>query len=357
MVEVLYVRVENTSNPTCFSIETIALKVIREPIIAVISDLFACEDTLPTDGAIRFDLSIKDLEILNGQSGTQFDVDYYLTSSDAQNDVNPLNQFFINSTNPQTLYVRVFNIEARNCYKIGSFYLNVNPKPDFLFDSIYTICEGSNAISISAPNGFSHYQWSNGAVIPKTTISQPGNYTLTVGQQYGDLRCETTKNFTVVESEVATIVEIEISDFNGNDNVISVNVNGSGNYEYSVDGIHYQDSNVFYGLGTGEYIVFVRDKNGCGIIQERIYLLDYPKFFTPNGDGINDYWRIEFSAFEPNLKVEIFDRYGKLIKDLNADSIGWNGKLNDRLLPSDDYWFVVLRENGKQYRGHFSLKR
>ena len=82
----------------------------------------------------------------------------------------------------------------------------------------------------------------------------------------------------------------------------------------------------------------------------------YPKFFTPNGDGYNDTWAIKFSNFEPGLKVTIFDRYGQLLKILNNTN-SWDGVCNGNKLPSSDYWFVVTRENGKEYRGHFTLKR
>ena len=82
----------------------------------------------------------------------------------------------------------------------------------------------------------------------------------------------------------------------------------------------------------------------------------YPKFFTPNGDGYNDTWAIKYSHIEPNLKVDIFDRYGKLLKRLTNKN-SWDGKYNGYELPSTDYWFVVTRENGKEYRGHFNMKR
>ncbi|PKP16654.1 MAG: hypothetical protein CVU07_06195, partial [Bacteroidetes bacterium HGW-Bacteroidetes-23] len=88
-----------------------------------------------------------------------------------------------------------------------------------------------------------------------------------------------------------------------------------------------------------------------------VYLLMYPLFFTPNGDGINDKWKIKFSEVEPNLSIKIFDRHGKFIKQLGANSEGWDGTFLGNHLPSSDYWFVVTRQNGKEYRGHFSLKR
>lgn len=83
----------------------------------------------------------------------------------------------------------------------------------------------------------------------------------------------------------------------------------------------------------------------------------YPKYFTPNQDGYNDTWKIKFSDNEPHLQIKIFDRYGKFLKQLSSLSEGWDGTFLGQQLPSDDYWFVVTRENGKEHRGHFSLKR
>jgi gliding motility-associated-like protein len=124
-----------------------------------------------------------------------------------------------------------------------------------------------------------------------------------------------------------------------------------------MDGVHYQDSNAFGGLGSGEFTVYVKDKNGCGISQGSVFLLSYPSFFTPNGDGFNDVWTIKDSYTDPDLTISIFDRYGKLIKIISGVDLSWNGTLNGAMLPSTDYWFVAKRGNGKTVKGHFSLKR
>lgn len=84
--------------------------------------------------------------------------------------------------------------------------------------------------------------------------------------------------------------------------------------------------------------------------------LPFPKFFTPNNDGYNDYWTIDFAYLAPNTEIKIFDRYGKFIKELNSNT-GWDGNYLGQQLPTSDYWFVVTRLNGKEFRGHFSLKR
>ena len=95
----------------------------------------------------------------------------------------------------------------------------------------------------------------------------------------------------------------------------------------------------------------------CGEVVKEVVLLNYPNFFTPNGDGVHDKWRIEYAIREPNIKINIFDRYGKLITVFGANSEGWDGTLNGNPLPSTDYWFVVEREDGRQLKGHFAMLR
>ncbi|GGF12322.1 T9SS type B sorting domain-containing protein [Flavobacterium limi] len=84
--------------------------------------------------------------------------------------------------------------------------------------------------------------------------------------------------------------------------------------------------------------------------------LPFPKFFTPNNDGSNDFWTIDFTYLKPNTGIRIFDRYGKFIKELTPNT-AWDGTYMGQNLPASDYWFVVTRFNGTEFRGHFSLKR
>jgi gliding motility-associated-like protein len=131
----------------------------------------------------------------------------------------------------------------------------------------------------------------------------------------------------------------------------------NGNFEYSIDGSSYQSSNSFTNLEAGLYTVYVHDPNGCGTATGKVLLLMYPNFFTPNNDGFHDTWRIEYGFLEPNLQVYIYDRYGKLLTAFNGKSKGWDGRYNGEALPSTDYWFVVQRQDGREYKGHFSMLR
>lgn len=257
-------------------------------------------------------------------------------------------------TGNHIIYVRI--ISNNGCHQIVELSLTLVNNPIISISDITPICTGNN-ITISAGLGFDTYSWSTGESSQSIVINQEGNYSVTVTKNNFGTICSTTKNFEVVLSNIATISNIETIDWTNNENIITVNIdsNSLGDYEYSLDGIHYQDSNVFNSLFSGQYSVYVRDKNGCGIVKKDIYLFSYPKYFTPNSDGINDIWKINFSEKEPTINIKIFDRFNKLLK--NTSDNGWDGTYNGQLMPSDDYWFVITRANGKEYKGHFTLKR
>ena len=315
-----------------------------------------CDDL--NNGTETINLSDYNTDLIATTSGSTFT--YYQSQNDAENQIN--SEAITNFTNynlttgSHVIYVR---IDSNNgCHQIVELNLTLVNKPSIPITDIMPICEGSS-ITVSAGTGFDSYLWSTAETSSSITIATPGNYSVTVTENHGGISCASVKNFTVVNSNAATIAEIITTDWTSNQNTISVLIapNSNGNYLYSLDGVNYQASSTFTNLPHGEYTVFVKDDNGCGIQTEEVYLLMYPNFFTPNGDGFNDYWKIELSEHEPNMNILIFDRYGKLLKELGADSQGWNGTYSGSPVPSNDYWFVVKRQNGKEYRGHFSLKR
>ena len=84
--------------------------------------------------------------------------------------------------------------------------------------------------------------------------------------------------------------------------------------------------------------------------------ISYPKFFSPNGDGINDFWNLESLERMNIVSIQIHDRYGSLISQFSIDGQGWDGTFNGSPVPASDYWFVLLTDE-KPIKGHFSLKR
>ena len=142
-------------------------------------------------------------------------------------------------------------------------------------------------------------------------------------------------------------------------------VSGEGDYEYAIDNNNnnnngpYQNSNTFQNIQPGLYTVYIKDKNNCGITDNLVSVIGFPKFFTPNNDDKHDFWQVKgiSSQFQSNTSILIFDRYGKLLKELDPLSVGWDGTLNGEKLPTSDYWFKVNLEDGRTFTSHFTLKR
>ena len=330
--------------------------------IALISTLPAnnydelfCDDL--NDGTETIDLRSYNSSIISNAATYNFS--YYNSLSGAENETASSKITNFSSyklvLGDNKIYVRVNSNTP--CYAVAELKLTLLSKPKITIEDLVPICD-NNTSTIDAGAGFDSYLWSNGATTQSITISDPGAFSVTVTNNYATISCSTTKNFTVKKSNKATITSIETKDWTDNENIITVIATGNGVYEYSIDGENYQENNQFTGLTSGKYTVYVIDKNGCGTTPPYdVYLLMFPKFFTPNGDGYNDTWKIKFSDIELGLSIKIYDRYGKLIKTLVTNNDSWNGTFNGAELPSTDYWFVVTRANGLEYKGHFSLKR
>ena len=231
------------------------------------------------------------------------------------------------------------------------------------------------------PGNYS-YQWFNGttpipgetnATYTVTTTTNPtgGDQTFSVQMTSIPHGCAVTSpTFTVHQSGPAAIptgtAGYVVTNAFSDNQVITINIVGYGTYEYSLDDGPHQTSPVFTNVTLGSHTIYVwdtKDPNGAceALLIEDVQIIDYPHFFTPNGDGINDHWNVNgLSNFVTTTKIYIFDRFGKLIKQISPSGEGWDGTYNGALLPSDDYWFTVdyLELNAaKQFKAHFSLKR
>lgn len=338
----------------CGHIRNIIVNIGNLPSVAEVPDpadmpsLIECDD-INNDGQATFDLTQNNAAVLGSQNPANYTITYYLSDAAAQSATDAIPSTYTGGT--ATIYIRLQH-NPSTCFGVTSFQVVVNPYPTISFDTSYPVCDGAS-VTVTAPPGMVSYLWSDGQSGQQATFTLPGNYVLSVDNGL----CVADYPFVITPSAPPVIQTLEISDWTDNQNSIEVILgNPQGSYSYSLDGIHFQDSNIFDGLLPGNYTVFVKS-DACGMTSEQVYLLMYPKFFTPNGDGYNDYWRVKFSEAEPGLKTFVYDRYGKLITGFMPDSPGWDGLLNGRMLPSTDYWFVVVRENGKELRGHFSMKR
>lgn len=348
---ILFARVTNTFN--CANYAQLNL-VIANNSIAPQNPVATCDGDAVQDGLYQFDLNTQVTpQVLTGLPAGMI-VEYYLSPTDAVHQKYMLPNIFKNTTaNQQMIYARIVN--GADCYGITPITLVVNTfSPTDFQDEMAALCIGSST-TLSVASGYSSYLWNTGDTTNSIIATTSGDYSVKVTNANG---CEKTKKFTVTSSGIATITAAKVNDFAANENSVLIEYTGIGDYEFSLDGSYFQDNPLFTGIAPGNYLAYARDKNGCGLsVPFQIYVLDYPRFFTPNGDGFNDVWKIKNLDLFPKGVISIFNRYGKLLKQLNTNTPGWNGKYNNLDLPADDYWFNLNFGDGKVIKGHFSLKR
>jgi len=245
--------------------------------------------------------------------------------------------------------------------------------PSFDMLEAYTLCidQGSVLVEVMNPLGNYTYQWHRngedlGVNTASVSIGLPGRYSVQAMSIAGCIF--EPKVFNVIESEIATITidDVIINDSASN-NFIRIGrvIFGAGAYEFAIDNSNgpYSDQTLYQNLIPGRHTLYLRDKNGCGITEFEFIVLDYPQFFTPNNDGVNDVWSLK--GYDRNFytasDIFIYDRYGKFIARVEPTSSGWNGTYNGKQLPSSDYWFTtkLTDMNGLtvERKGHFSLLR
>lgn len=234
--------------------------------------------------------------------------------------------------------------------------INVIPKrvPNF---SDIAFCKGklSPILSNTSPNGIAG-TWS--PAIVNNNIST--GYTFT--PNFNECAIPKTIQVTINEATLLSIEYLVSGDFTDNQ-IITVIATNPGNYLYQLDFGIFQSSNIFQNVTPGIHTIKVVDVNGCSqeLTIQNVVVINYPRFFSPNGDSYNDYWNIIgfLNAMKP--KIFIYDRYGKLVKQIKPYELGWDGLYNGKELPATDYWFTAeyqdSKGNNQQFKSHFSLIR
>lgn len=331
------------------------ITVVKAPVANKPEDILTCGDS---DGTAIIDLTAQTSVVLGTQSAALFSVSYHSAQQDAEAGTNPLPLNYP-AANGDIIYARVSRNNS-DCYAVTSFTITIVPAPVLDMDDHYSFCEDSYTV-IEAPEGFDSYEWTyNGKTEAGSnfkSVNKPGEYSLRVTKVTGSITCDAVKTIIVNQSQKPVIKKIEIKDWTDNNNSIEVITDSAGDYEYSINGTEYQDSPLFEDLKPGQYTVTVNDKAGCGMAQDEVLLLMYPRYFTPNSDGVHDKWQIENAWFTQDMVITIIDRYGRIMASFKGSSSGWDGTYNGIQQPATDYWFVITRKNGKEYKGHFAMMR
>ncbi|SFU69115.1 gliding motility-associated C-terminal domain-containing protein [Pustulibacterium marinum] len=368
----VYVTAKNELG--CFAVAEIQLVVSVSQIPdSYTATLEVCDSDADGDadnGVETFNLNSVTNDILALFSDSEsLEVTYYTSEADALAEMNEVGPSFTNTDSPyeEWLYVRIDNATDNSCFGLKKcVQLLVNSLPVFEVTTPQQICLNDVPKTLSVENAQGNYSYTwydpSGAIISTSSTAQAteaGNFTIVASTSTSDNACEQEATITLTASNVPETVEISIEDGHRN-NTITVNVTGIGNYEYSIDGENYQVSPVFDDLDGGSYTVYIRDKNGCGVVTDEVCIIAFPPYFTPNGDGINDVWMPQNANSDcgQDAVIYIFDRYGQLLSQITTGE-GWDGTYKGETLPATDYWFKVAlpNRNNESFTGHFAMKR
>ena len=411
---IFYKVIDQTGNRCESVFATFNLLIYPEPNIPVnISNFSDCDNTSDSfandANGINGDITLKNIipEILTNYQSSEFvdfSITFYTSLADAESSDTTLaldENIYQNTANNETIYVRVENIKNTPIICVNtrlSFNIDIKPLPRFTvmgeqdIDDPQIICLNDLPFTLEAenPGATYDYQWTDetGTVLGNTRtleITTGGKYIVTASDQSPD-GCSRTRTTVVNESNIATLdisfitIVDEASNIGSNNN-LSISIDtisndlGPGDYQFAILNTDddtrtpfagFQDEPLFENLKGGIYKVIVNDKNGCSPDTTLlISVIQFPKFFTPNSDGENDYWVVKGAnkTFYPNSSINIFNRYGKIIAQLEVDEQGWDGTYNGKILPSDDYWYnvtLIPADNTKptiNKKGNFSLLR
>ena len=369
--ETITIKVNNNTTQTggtpCYDDETLQFIVDDLPeAFAISANLTSIcdEESNPVDqdGQYDFDTTNFESTILGSQTGML--ISYTLQNGTVLSQLrNPFR------TGTQNVLVTVTNPINTMCIAQYTIPFIVYPTPKIDLEESIIICLPATDALIdggildgSLPSDY-QYLWytngvPNGVTSPTLLVNTPGVYSVDVTNAFG---CTKTRVITVTGSQIASIQSIDVVDL-AEINSILVNVTGLGDYEFSIDDVNgpYRDSNFFTNVPMGLHEIYIRDKNGCGSLGPiTVPVLGIPHYFTPNGDGYNDYWNVKGvnAQFNYLSRILIFDRFGKLLKQIGTTGLGWDGTFNDHPMPADDYWYNIQFEDGRSAKGHFALKR
>ena len=339
-----------STNSGCAAISTLQLTVTQSGVTLPLFSV--CDNDTIKDGFTTINLTnVVTPTILNAFTPNHV-VAYYSSLQHAILNQQVLPNLFTNTSTPiQTIYARVSLLG--NCEGIIPVTIQVNALTGTAFQpESRTICP-TQPEALQAPIiANATYVWNNGATTPTLLVNQAGTYEVTVTTANG---CSNTKSLTITAIPAPQLIDVQVTSFQGNQNSIEVIYTGSGTYEFSIDGTNFQSSPIFTNVPMGVYQVTLRDTESCYVLQQSVTVLDYMRYFTPNGDGTRDIWNIAF--LRPRDEMRIYDRYGKLLHQFFGNATGWNGTFRGNPLPASDYWFHLILENGTEIKGHFSLLR
>ncbi len=356
--ELVYAKVVKVDS-YCYSVAEVILKA-NKTVNFVSNTAIGCN---LGDDTGQFDLNAQK-DVIKNKLGLDANsaISFHLTENLALLGYDALPEEYISKA--KTIYLRVENENI--CYGTGNLVLEIHDLPNIKLEEEFSICQSSFPIRINAGvegNKRSNFifDWESGEITHDLEIYDEGEFNVLITNRATG--CSQLRRIRVKNIKQPEIQEIEIEE-NLDSYTATIRTKEGRELLYSLGndfGIHRNDP-VFTNLEPGVYTAYVSDPSNCYTVEKQFYIFGFPKFFTPNNDGYNDYWEIKGinKSLYSYSEVLVFDRFGKFLVKFKADA-NWNGSYNGNRLPPDDYWFKISvtdqKNNTTSHTGHFSIVR
>lgn len=360
--------------------DEILIEYFDVPIAATPKDLLGCSN----ESTAVFDLTeVKDeLTQTISPASSNFTANFYISQQNLDSNLKIENPSAFEATNAQKILATITDERTGCVSNQVEFKLNISGIPEINLPEITAFCVDLNgdllnpeSIGTDLGPEFT-YEWNimndpdgDGIQNPILTFNTAPEITdITLLVTNNKTGCSKTYNSEINYFSAPKVVEISIAGSDFIDGYV-VTATATGfvdaipTFEYQLDGASFQQNPVFNNVAPGTHTITAREINGCGMAtSEKFRMIGYSRFFTPNSDGFNDSWNVVNETSITVSLILIYDRYGKLIKQLDPRGRGWDGTFNGANMPADDYWFVVNIEDPNsgetsEYKGHFTLKR
>ena len=381
--EILIMRIEDEDAAAneylgCRKLSQVELIVNDIPVAGQPSNLEICSAT----GIASFTLTNNDLDVLNGLDASNYTVSYHASMEDAQNSNSALASPYTNTSNPQTIYVRLED-NTTSCVGFTTFDLIISEPSQTANSENILECDDNDTMI----DGFADFDLdAHTSVVLGTQNASDYNVTYYESQADADagvnsisgvissdgetiyVRVEdaTTPNCYVTNSFDLVVNVVPLAEFDPQIEyqvcpnatvpitigIVPTNFTGSDvTVNWSLDGTPFSGSGLTLNtvLDAGEYSATITfNDTGCvNTISTEVIELEscvFPEGISPNNDMMND--TFDLSSFNVT-KLEIFNRNGTLVYSKTNYVDEWFGQTNDGdELPVGTYFYTVIYEGG-----------
>jgi gliding motility-associated-like protein len=284
-------------------------------------------------------------------------------------DDNPSSSKIYNNNYPALSTAKDYQVRLRaysggTCVSEITKTVTVSGSPNVVFTALPSVCVDANAFQISqasetggVPGSFTF----TGTGISSTGLFTPA--TAGVGQFPIKYTYTTASGCIDTASQIITVLANPKVDAGPN---LFILEGGSATTRATAEG-----SNLSYVWSPGTYLnsttilnplitptaditykLTVTSTGGCSATDEIFVKVlvspEVPNAFSPNKDGINDTWNIQYLETYPGAVIEVFNRYGQVVFKSIGYNKQWDGTLNGGNLPVGVYYYIINPKNGRK---------